>query len=76
MSHLPLFEPAKDITTHFEPSADIVLYHGDASEFIHTIPDNSVELIVTSPPYNLGKVYESRIPIEEYLETQAQTIAE
>jgi adenine-specific DNA-methyltransferase len=76
MSHLPLFETAKDIATHFEPRAEIVLYHGDASELISTLPDDFVKLIVTSPPYNLGKVYESRIPIEEYLETQAQTIAE
>lgn len=31
---------------------------------------------MTSPPYNLGKAYENRTSIEEYLGTQAQTIAE
>ena len=76
MSHLPLLETAKDIATCFEPGAEIVLYHGDASELISTLPDKSVKLIITSPPYNLGKVYESRTSIKEYLETQAQTIAE
>jgi adenine-specific DNA-methyltransferase len=41
---------------------------------VATLPDNSISLIVTSPPYNLGKDYENRVSIEQYLETQAKTI--
>ena len=33
----------------------IDLRQGDCLEVIRTIPDNSVDLIITSPPYNLGK---------------------
>lgn len=40
------------------------------------IPDNSIQLIITSPPYNLGKDYESRVEIERYLEQQADIIAD
>jgi adenine-specific DNA-methyltransferase len=75
MSNLPLFEKSKEIATHFDPTADIVLYNGDANDLIDTIPDNYVKLIITSPPYNLGKSYESQVSVEKYLETQAQTIS-
>ncbi|MBN1966046.1 MAG: site-specific DNA-methyltransferase [Anaerolineae bacterium] len=41
-----------------------------------TLPNRTVQLIVTSPPYNLGKEYETRVSIEQYLDAQAQTIGE
>ena len=31
------------------------LWHGDCLELMGGIPDNYVDLIITSPPYNLGK---------------------
>lgn len=61
MRNLPLFEAPKQIENCFSPNADLVLYHGDVSDFIATIPDNSISLIITSPPYNLGKDYEDRV---------------
>lgn len=76
MSNLPLFQPQKRIEDHFSPEADIVLYHGDVADLVATIPDNSISLIVTSPPYNLGKDYEDRVAIESYLDTQAQLISQ
>jgi adenine-specific DNA-methyltransferase len=76
MINLPLFDTPKQIETRFHSDAELVLYHGDVSQFIATIPDNTVSLIVTSPPYNLGKDYEDRVSIEKYLETQAQVIAQ
>lgn len=30
---------------------------GDCRELLKTVPDNSVKLVVTSPPYNIGKSY-------------------
>jgi len=74
MSSLFNFEQPKDIESKYRSDADIVLRHGDTSEFVTTIPDKSVALIITSPPYNLGKDYESRTSIEEYLVTQSKII--
>lgn len=74
--NLPLFDKPKQIKDNFDPQADIVLYQGDVENFVATIPDNSVSLIITSPPYNLGKEYENRVSIGEYLELQAQVITE
>ena len=44
--------------------------------FMQDIPSESIKLVVTSPPYNLGKEYESRRSIENYLETQEEVIRE
>ena len=40
----------------------------DAGEFMDTLEDNTVKLIITSPPYNIGKEYETKTSIENYLE--------
>lgn len=73
---LPLFSTLRrDIEDSFSPASRIVLYPGDVNKFLDTIPDETVQLVVTSPPYNIGKVYETRVEIEQYLEQQTQTIA-
>ncbi len=40
----------------------------DALKFCKSLPDGSVDLIITSPPYNIGKEYETKKSIEAYLE--------
>ncbi len=74
MSGLPLFHSIKPIDTSFTPDGYIVLGTGDVSEFIAQIPDKSISLIITSPPYNLGKEYEDRVSIGEYLKNQTRLI--
>lgn len=37
-----------------------------SSEKMEELPDNSVHLMVTSPPYNVGKEYDENLSIEEY----------
>ena len=39
-----------------------------SSEKMTELPDNSVHLMVTSPPYNVGKEYDKDFTLEEYLE--------
>jgi len=44
---------------------------GDCIEVMRTMPENFVHLIITSPPYNVGKPYKNhydRMPYKEYLE--------
>jgi len=76
MSELPVRRSAKPIETRFRPEAEMVVFSGDAIDFLAQLPDNSVALIVTSPPYNLGKAYENRVSIEQYLQSQAKIIAQ
>ena len=41
---------------------------GDARDVLKRLPDNCVHLMVTSPPYNVGKEYDEDLTLGEYLE--------
>lgn len=49
----------------------------DCLEFLKDIPDKSISLIITSPPYNIKKSYEKfQLSTEHYIEQQRKVIAE
>lgn len=48
----------------------------DNLDFMRPLADESMQLIVTSPPYNIGKAYEKRSSLDAYAEKQAQVISE
>lgn len=64
------------ISRSYVPDYDILLGQNDSLEFLKTVPDKSVKLIVTSPPYNIGKVYEERVKLDEYLDYQGKVAKE
>jgi len=39
-----------------------------SSENMSELPDNSIHLMITSPPYNVGKEYDQDMSLEEYRE--------
>lgn len=58
-------------------SAKFVIERCDNLKFMANLPDGIFKLIVTSPPYNLGKTYEKkRLSTEEYISGQEKVIAE
>lgn len=46
------------------------------SRHMHAIPDNTVHLMVTSPPYNVGKAYDDDMSLPEYLQLLRDVFAE
>ena len=52
------------------------MHCGDSFEFLRTIPDKAISLIISSPPYNIGKEYEKKTAIKEYLSKQKPIISE
>ncbi|MBI5861789.1 MAG: site-specific DNA-methyltransferase [Rhodocyclales bacterium] len=56
--------------------ADAVVYHGNCNDLLRQIPDKTVQLVVTSPPYNIGKSYEKRLDLADYVKQQAAVIEE
>src|SRR4030042_2794104 len=58
-----------DIRDGFKEDAKIVLYAGDCLNVLRDIPTDYIQLIITSPPYNVGKSYEHSTTLEEYLKT-------
>ena len=58
-----------------EPVRDVMRCEDNRS-FLRSLPDSSMTLIVTSPPYNIGKAYERRSSLDAYVERQAAVIGE
>jgi DNA modification methylase len=71
-----LFNQKRKIADEFTLSESIVVYPGDCLDLLKSIPDESLQLIVTSPPYNIGKEYEKKLRLDLYLQQQAQVISE
>ena len=40
-----------------DADVDVVLFDGDCGDLLKDIPSSSVDLVITSPPYNIGKKY-------------------
>lgn len=49
---------------------------GDASEILKKLPDNCIHLMVTSPPYNVGKEYDKDLTLGEYLDFITEVMRE
>jgi len=64
------------ITNYFNEDSDVVLYHGDCLELLKDVPSNKVRLVTTSPPYNVGKEYEKKTRLDQYLDFQKKVIIE
>ena len=62
--------------TRLERDTDAVMKNQDNLKFMRGLEDQSMKLIVTSPPYNIGKSYEKRSPLDQYIQDQAQVISE
>lgn len=59
--------PMPEIEDAFKPNAEVVIERGDCVEILAKVPDESIKLVITSPPYNLGKEYEKNVSLEDYL---------
>jgi adenine-specific DNA-methyltransferase len=49
----------KVVTEKLRIDNDVTIYNGDCSKLLKQIPNESVDLIITSPPYCIGKAYEN-----------------
>ena len=70
-----MFE-ASHIADQFSADERIVLFNGNCLDLLRNLPEGSMQLVITSPPYNLGKEYEKRLELKTYLEQQEEVISE
>jgi DNA modification methylase len=68
-------EPFIEIIRQLFKATDQMIL-GDTYNILKSIEDNKFDLIITSPPYNVGKEYETKQSIEKYLEKQEEVISE
>ena len=64
------------VNEQYADGADAVLFQGDCQNLLGSIPCGAIDLVITSPPYNLGKEYEQVTSLEAYLSHQEPVIAE
>jgi len=64
------------IFDYINPENDFQVLNGDSQKVLKSVEDGKFDLIITSPPYNVGKSYETKTSIEKYLETQEEIIDE
>lgn len=77
----PAVHDTKQVGSRLTPSSfgqgcELVAEHCDNLTFMRRLPDQSIDLIVTSPPYNIGKAYERRQTLDGYVAAQERVIEE
>lgn len=56
---------------------DCGIYNGHCEDLLAALPEEPLfDLVVTSPPYNIGKPYEQKVELKEYREKQRGVIVE
>ena len=55
---------------------NVLLYEDDCLDLLRRMPPGIIDLTVTSPPYNIGKEYEAKRGVAEYIDWCADWIAE
>ena len=58
------------------PQSRLNKFYCKSSEVMDEIPDDSVHLMITSPPYNVGKEYDSDLTLDEYLALLTRVFSE
>lgn len=57
------------------PKEDYLLWQGDTEKLLDQLPNEPIfDLVISSPPYNIGKDYETRVALDKYLLWQKQII--
>lgn len=56
-------------------TATTQLFLMDVEKFLDALPMQPIfNLVVTSPPYNIGKEYENQVPLSDYYDWQKRII--
>mgnify|MGYP003937014117 CR=1 FL=1 len=74
--HFGMFGTDQRIADRFSRTERIIVHNGDCLEFLRHCPDELFRLVITSPPYNIGKEYEKRLDLDLYLAQQGEVIRE
>ena len=68
-------ERIEEIQNSF-PNEQLNKFIFGSSENMKEIPDNSLHLVITSPPYNVSKEYDQDLSLDEYLELLSKVFKE
>jgi adenine-specific DNA-methyltransferase len=64
------------IRARYSPKNHLTIRAADCVRFLGSLPSGSTQLVLTSPPYNVGKSYECSQSLDGYVAFQKQVLAE
>jgi adenine-specific DNA-methyltransferase len=68
--------PDDVVAPAFDVTADLALLAGDRLALLTTLAPGAARLVVSSPPYNVGKEYETALATSDYVAQQEATLRE
>ncbi|WP_197931391.1 DNA-methyltransferase [Vreelandella aquamarina] len=71
-----IFRNPKKALDNFNTGGRASVYQGDYLKLIKYIPDNSIDLVFSSPPYCIGKAYESTKEITDFISSHEMIFSE
>lgn len=69
-----IFDRPRIIEAQFDPENDATVICEDTLTACNALPSGQFTLIVSSPPYNIGKAYERQVELSRYLDWQTTII--
>lgn len=60
----------------FQTDFGVLVAHNDTLTFLQSVPSETIQLVVSSPPYNIGKSYEQKTEMADYLGWQTEVLRE
>ena len=70
------FHGGGSVAKSYPSNQPAIVITGDAYRMLTKIESESVDLVMSSPPYNIGKSYEKRSTLESYLDYQQKVLTE
>src|SRR4051812_38327748 len=66
----------RELPTPMAEIGDAKVFVGDCLRLLSAVPDASIDLVITSPPYNIGEEYETTRDVDAYLDWCAEWVRE
>lgn len=64
------------VSDTFDPAAEAVILAGDSADTLRKLPAGTAKLVITSPPYNIGKEYERATDLKGYLDNLSPILSQ
>src|ERR1700689_3033707 len=76
MAKVRVYNSASGAIRACQAHAPTVVFNGDCMELLRSMPDSSVSLTITSPPYCMGKEYEASNSLDDFVAAHLQILPE
>lgn len=71
-----MLQEHRKICENFDENEKVIVCCDDSLNQLQKLPSNKFKLVVSSPPYNIGKSYEKKVSLQDYLKWQAEILKE